>query len=590
MEHYKPNPQSSERIKMMATKTTKFNPDIYQTIASNHLVVYSIYTLHNDRGEISSEDIISACFTLFPKKFSLKKYPQWPDSALVGRRLKGIRVNGLIAAKTDPGFKLTARGARLAEKVARTLGVAIPGNTKPSRAKKASGSPGKNAGTTATKTISSVPKPAPKNIKQKQKAEIGQAMIPPAPVEKAYPVKKEITAQTKSTGKVLPVPGIEIQKVKQKPRAEVEKSILPITKVSPTKQKRISPAKKILPASKIKREKVNQGQKAEDEKKVTLPGPVAKTHRAKQKQTAPAKNVLRPPVIDTPKVSQGKKSDTKRNAVHYASVPKTHVAKQKQTAPVIPAIPGVEPLKVKQEKKADAELKVISKVPEEKTHQARTGRLKKVPPSPILQAPKIRQEKKSEAEQKDVSTAPVVIVEPAKQKRIGSAKKVLPVPVIETPKIRQKRRVKAAPSVAVVERYPIKEKQTASSKKALPVPVVKIPIAKQEKEAQPAMPAAVIPQEAKVRAGKFVRMMETSDAYVNYKKNGTSSSINEFDFRSLLLCTMESSPETLARNVELFKGYAELHNRKDLIVFLFFCKDKFSHIFAPQKKAIRKTK
>jgi hypothetical protein len=48
---------------------------------------------------------------------------------------------------------------------------------------------------------------------------------------------------------------------------------------------------------------------------------------------------------------------------------------------------------------------------------------------------------------------------------------------------------------------------------------------------------------------------------------------------------MESSPETLARNVELFKGYAGIHNRQDLITFLTFCKDKLSYLFAPQKKS-----
>jgi hypothetical protein len=80
-------------------------------------------------------------------------------------------------------------------------------------------------------------------------------------------------------------------------------------------------------------------------------------------------------------------------------------------------------------------------------------------------------------------------------------------------------------------------------------------------------------------------MMEASDAYFHYKKNGANSNISEFDFRSLLLCTMESSPETLARNVELFKGYAGIHNRQDLITFLTFCKDKLSYLFAPQKKS-----
>jgi hypothetical protein len=51
---------------------------------------------------------------------------------------------------------------------------------------------------------------------------------------------------------------------------------------------------------------------------------------------------------------------------------------------------------------------------------------------------------------------------------------------------------------------------------------------------------------------------------------------------------MESSPETLARNVELFKGYAGIHNRQDLIAFLVFCREKFSHLLVPQTKSTRK--
>ena len=85
-------------------------------------------------------------------------------------------------------------------------------------------------------------------------------------------------------------------------------------------------------------------------------------------------------------------------------------------------------------------------------------------------------------------------------------------------------------------------------------------------------------------------MMERSDAYIHYKKNGSNSRISEFDFRSLLLCTMESSAETLARNVNLFKGYAGIHHRQDLIVFLIFCEDKFSHLLKPQNQPLRKVK
>ena len=55
-----------------------------------------------------------------------------------------------------------------------------------------------------------------------------------------------------------------------------------------------------------------------------------------------------------------------------------------------------------------------------------------------------------------------------------------------------------------------------------------------------------IHHELRTRAGRFVRSMETSDAYLRYKQK---REINEFDFRSLLLCTMESPPETLSRNL-----------------------------------------
>jgi hypothetical protein len=82
-----------------------------------------------------------------------------------------------------------------------------------------------------------------------------------------------------------------------------------------------------------------------------------------------------------------------------------------------------------------------------------------------------------------------------------------------------------------------------------------------------------------------------SDAYKHYKKKEL---LNEFDFRSLLLCTMESPAETLARNLEQFKEYANMHQRKDLLKFLSFCEEKFAHLLLARKKETgqktRKTK
>ncbi len=98
----------------------------------------------------------------------------------------------------------------------------------------------------------------------------------------------------------------------------------------------------------------------------------------------------------------------------------------------------------------------------------------------------------------------------------------------------------------------------------------------------------VVPTETKTRAGKFVRSMETSDAYRDYKKHGRSSKFNEFDVRSMLLCTMESPPETLKRNLDQFREYAVVTSRRDLSAFLDFSEHKFSHLFVPHKKPVVK--
>ena len=113
-------------------------------------------------------------------------------------------------------------------------------------------------------------------------------------------------------------------------------------------------------------------------------------------------------------------------------------------------------------------------------------------------------------------------------------------------------------------------------------PIPKIAEKKQEKLTHPVQVS--VPREVKVRAGKFVHSMETSDAYRQYKKDGSKSKISEFDFRSMLFCTMESSPQTLTRNMNLFKEYAGIHNRKDLIAFLDYCEEHFSPILKPQTK------
>jgi len=100
----------------------RFDPDIYSKVILNDLVVYSIYYLHKQGSEITSEDIVSACFVLFPKRFSMRKYPQYPDSGIVSRRWSDCKSKGYLKGNATKGFQITARGIRRAKKVEKSLG------------------------------------------------------------------------------------------------------------------------------------------------------------------------------------------------------------------------------------------------------------------------------------------------------------------------------------------------------------------------------------------------------------------------------------------------------------------------------------
>jgi hypothetical protein len=362
--------------KLKKSSLPKFEADVYSNIPSGELLVFSVYYLIERKIEISLENIVFVCFLLFPRKFSLKKYPRWPDSALVGRRWSNARRKKYIVANADFEYRLTTKGLRLLKQVAKKLGVVTP--------------------------------------------------------------KPEVK--------------IRSARVKKIPSAPVKQIEIPEIKVLPVKLE-----KKVQPVQ---------------EEKIILPEPIKKVRavRAKKISPAPVKQI---------------------------------------------EIPEIKVLPVKLEKK-------VQPVQEEKL----------TPPAPIKKVRAVR------------------------VKKIPSA----PVKQIEIPEIKV---------------LPIK-----LEKKVQPIQEVKV----EKAQVEP------VSKEVKERAGKFTRMMERSDAYIHYKKNGNNSKISDFDFRSLLLCTMESSAETLARNVELFKGYAGIHHRQDLIAFLNYCEDRFSYLLKPQTKLLRKVK
>ncbi|MCC6824510.1 MAG: hypothetical protein IT172_02055 [Acidobacteria bacterium] len=98
-----------------------FSAEKYLGIAMNDLVIYAVFVLSQYGKEIIEADIVAICFLMFPRRFELRGYPQWPDSSVILRRWLDCRSKGLITGSTKDGFSLTPKGVRSAESVAARL-------------------------------------------------------------------------------------------------------------------------------------------------------------------------------------------------------------------------------------------------------------------------------------------------------------------------------------------------------------------------------------------------------------------------------------------------------------------------------------
>lgn len=420
-----------------------FTSDTYANIAPDELVVFAVYTLQDDGHYSAMEEIVSACFRLFPHRFSLKNYFYWPDSATTLSFLNEAKNKGDLKGNQTEGFAVKVQGRQTVKRVAKALGVTLPAPEK---------------------------------------------KVKPAPTPEIKPTQPEIEK-----------------------KAEIQEEITPIQPAlneAPTKKK---------PARKPKENKPTK--------------PVAKKAAKKKRVVA---------------------SKEKKPAIKSAKPAKKKVVVSQPDKPVA-------------KKKAPAKKK-----PVRKTAPVKTKALLK--PAPIKQET-LRQVKVEEPKQT--------------KKKKELVKPAAPVTVQKTP-AQKKEKPQAQPAQLTMSLMPV-----AEEKKAKPVPpVVKKVESKPVKVEMVIAPVAVlqVSKEEKVKAGRFVQSMERSDAYRQYKKSGDKSRISEFDFRSLLLCTMESSPETLARNMNTFKGYATIQNRQDLVVFLNFMESSFSTLLNSSGKKLAKKK
>lgn len=93
-----------------------FDYPSYEAIDLDRLVIYTTVNLHKIGVELSLENIIVGAFSLFPKKFSLAGYIEFPDATRVEKclwRCKGKK-RQWIGGKTPHGYQVTEKAKIIA--------------------------------------------------------------------------------------------------------------------------------------------------------------------------------------------------------------------------------------------------------------------------------------------------------------------------------------------------------------------------------------------------------------------------------------------------------------------------------------------
>ena len=112
----------------------------YLTINLDHLVMYAVGELEKLKVDLSFENIVAAAFALFPKKFSLLGFPEYPDSNRIGKCLWRFtsKARQWLGGKSRHGFFVTDRSRQIiakTESLLSGLSVSKTGTTSQTRRK-----------------------------------------------------------------------------------------------------------------------------------------------------------------------------------------------------------------------------------------------------------------------------------------------------------------------------------------------------------------------------------------------------------------------------------------------------------------------
>jgi len=88
------------------------DPKRYEGIGLDHLVLYAIDKVSESGQQVSYENIVAAAFRLFPEKFSLIGYNEWPDGKRVHDAIFHCTYKSKqwLSGKKKHGYMFTSRG------------------------------------------------------------------------------------------------------------------------------------------------------------------------------------------------------------------------------------------------------------------------------------------------------------------------------------------------------------------------------------------------------------------------------------------------------------------------------------------------
>lgn len=95
----------------------------YSSIDLNRLASFTIHWLLEHRIPMTFENIVVAAFRMFPTKFALEGYPEYPDAARINRALLQLRpkYRNWARGNVQKGYVLTESGLNEVRRVAEIL-------------------------------------------------------------------------------------------------------------------------------------------------------------------------------------------------------------------------------------------------------------------------------------------------------------------------------------------------------------------------------------------------------------------------------------------------------------------------------------